>query len=112
MRKKATNIPVDSNMEKPVNKMDSAATPTVETMSKIFLMEFIVDDLRLWKLPPDTIESDPAQLVFTYLDSVQVTIDKHEFDLANKNAGQNCLFTTDRRPTPETPVRNLKKQFY
>lgn len=79
-------------------------TPPIETLSKIFLMEFIVDDLRLWQLPPDAIDSDPARLVFTYLDSVHVAIDKHEFDMANKNSGKNCLFTTDRRPTVETPV--------
>lgn len=77
---------------------------SVQTTSKIFLMEFIVDDLRIWKLPQDVIESDPARLVFTYLDSVNVEIDKHEFDMACQNAGKNCLFTSDRRPTPETPV--------
>lgn len=76
----------------------------METVSKIFLMEFVVDDLRLWKLPLDVIESDPARLVFTYLDSVQVEIDKHEFDMAGQNEGKNCLFTSDRRPSIETPV--------
>lgn len=73
--------------------------------AQIFLMEFIVDDLQMFKLPGDVIDSDPANVEFRFLDSVFVSIDDSEICSAVRSNGKNCLFTLSERPSAATPVR-------
>lgn len=73
--------------------------------ANIFLMEFIVDDLQMFQLPGDVIDSDPSAVEFRFLDSVFVSIDESEICSAARSNGKNCLFTLADRPSAATPVR-------